>query len=256
MISIITLTYNNYDELIKTLNSIPIISLIESVVINGGDCEKTKLFLKTYHGKSISEKDEGISDAFNKGIKLANGEYIMFLNSGDVLIDVRYPELAVKLFDEEKNISFVHSNLILSYDLKSELLMKPTFSNLGRGMPYLHPTMIVRKELFNKVGLFDKTIRIAMDYDWVVRLEKNKIKGHYVENSLVVKMDGSGKSIKEEGKAIKECYKILKSNKVLTPINLFGFVLRYVLYLLRMVMLKTGLKNVLMLLKKIKHQTK
>lgn len=56
MISIVTITYNNFDELVKTLNSIPESTIIESVVINGGQCEKTKLFLNTYSGKSITEK--------------------------------------------------------------------------------------------------------------------------------------------------------------------------------------------------------
>lgn len=66
-------------------------------------------------------------------------------------------------------------------------------------------------------------------------------------------MNASGKSIKEEKAAIKECYTILKSNNFLTPNNFMGFILRYVLYALRMIMLKIGFKDVLIQMKKIKH---
>jgi len=253
MISIVTITYNNFDELIETLNSIPDLPLIESIVINGGQCEKTKEFLKTYLGKSITEKDEGIADAFNKGVKVSSGKYIMILNSGDVLIEKSYPEKALKIFEENRNIAFVHSNLLLVDNSNPELFMRPTLSNVGRGMPYLHPTMIVKKELFDRIGMFDTKLKIAMDFDWIVKLVKNNFLGYYLNDSAVVKMDASGKSIKEENEAIKECYLILKANRCLTPINLIGYTKRYILYLLRMIIVKIGLKDLLMSMKKIKH---
>lgn len=253
MISIITITYNNYDELIKTLNSIPDSPFIESVVVNGGQCTRTKEFLKSYTGISVTEKDDGIADAFNKGVKFSSGKYIMFLNSGDVLIEKSYPEKVLKIFDEKRNISFAHSNLLLVDDSNPELFMRPSLSNLGRGMPFLHPTMIVKKELFDKIGMFDTKLKIAMDFDWIVKLVKNNFLGYYFNNSAVVEMNASGKSIKEEKAAIKECYTILRSNNFLTPNNFMGFILRYVLYALRMIMLKIGFKDVLMQMKKIKH---
>jgi len=253
MLSIITITYNNYSELIRTINSIPAFPFIESVVVNGGQCEKTSEFLKTYSGKSITEKDDGISDAFNKGVKLSSGNCIMFLNSGDVLFDKSYPEKAIKLLDGNKKVSFVHSNLLLVYTSELELFMRPTLSNLGRGMPYLHPTMIVRNDLFDKIGMFNTKLKIAMDFDWIVKLVKNNFLGYYLNNSAVVKMDASGKSIKEENEAIKECFLILKANNYLTPTNLLGYTQRYTLYVLRMLMVKIGLKDFLISIKKIKH---
>ena len=253
MISIITITYNNYDELIKTLNSIPQTPFIESVVINGGQCEKTSEFLKTYSGKSITEKDDGISDAFNKGVKLSSGNYIMFLNSGDVLLDKSYPVIALNILDNKKDISFIHSNLLLVDFPNPELFMRPTMSNLGRGMPYLHPTMIVKKDLFKIIGWFNKNIKVAMDFDWIVRLEKHRIPGYYFNGNAVVKMDGKGKSIKQENIAIKECYSILKSNNYLTLTNLAGFSQRYLLYMLRTIMVKIGLIDFLMSMKKAKY---
>ena len=72
MISIITVTYNNFDDLYRTLNSLNKVKGIEKVVVNGGDCHKTKKYLSAFDGIAISEPDKGISDAFNKGVSHAN----------------------------------------------------------------------------------------------------------------------------------------------------------------------------------------
>ena len=79
MISIVTITFNNFSELEATLKSLePAKSSkeIQSVVINGGSCQKTTNFLNSFSGKYLTEVDNGISDAFNKGILEADGEYI------------------------------------------------------------------------------------------------------------------------------------------------------------------------------------
>ena len=253
MLSIITVTYNNFNELIKTINSIPKSASIESIVINGGQCEETLDYLKSYSGKSISEKDEGIADAFNKAVNLSTGKYIMFLNSGDELIDKSYPEEALKILESSSTYDFVHSNILFVDNQSNQLFMRPQMKNVGRGMPYLHPTMIVRKNLFEKIGLFNKEIRIAMDFDWIVRLEKNASKGFYFGNEAVIRMDGSGKSVVNEYEAIKECYQILKNNKYLTAKNVYGFICRYFLFTARTLIVKTGFKDQLTSLKKIKY---
>ena len=95
-LSVVTLTFNNYHELIKTINSLKGIDSVESVIVNGGSCIETKEFLeKNSQYTSISESDNGISDAFNKGIKLSSGKYITFLNSGDIVIDRGYYQFAI-----------------------------------------------------------------------------------------------------------------------------------------------------------------
>ena len=86
MLSIITVTYNNFDDLYRTLNSLNKVKGIEKVVVNGGDCLKTKEYLSVFDGIAISEPDKGISDAFNEGVSNANGDNVMFLNSGDILL--------------------------------------------------------------------------------------------------------------------------------------------------------------------------
>jgi hypothetical protein len=151
----------------------------------------------------------------------------MFLNSGDELIDKGYLQNAKEILDNNPEYSFI--------------------------LPYLHPTMIVRKEVFNKIGGFKKEIKIAMDYDWIVRLDKEKLKGYYLNQDAPMKMDGRGKSVIREGEAIRECYNILNANNYLNFKNITGFIVRYFLYLGRNFMKAMGLDRLLISLKKIKH---
>lgn len=253
MISVITITYNNFEELQKTLASISSVNNIESVVINGGSCDKTKDFLKSYNGIVVNEKDDGISDAFNKGIKNSSGNYIMFLNSGDQLIEKEYPANAENILSTKSEYSFVHSNLSFVDESGIKFHLKPPMKNSGRGMPYLHPTMVFRKNVFDKIGLFSTSIKIAMDFDFIVRMEKAGLKGYYFKDDFSVLMEGSGRSVKEEADALKECYQILKDHKYLNFKNRYGFFTRYFFYLIRKILGVSRLNPLLLKLRKMKH---
>jgi GT2 family glycosyltransferase len=256
VISIITITYNDSDGLKKTLSSIPDYNFIESVVINGGSDNKSVDYLSSHHGKVINEKDEGIADAFNKGIKYSSGDAIMFLNGGDELINTTYLKDAEEILRKNSKIDFIHSNLLVTNQTGLELFMKPPFCNLGRGLPYLHPTMIVKKSVFDKIGFFNKKYKIAMDFDFVVRLVKNGYKGFYVKDKYVVKMEGTGRSVEREFEAIKECYKSLKENKILNLQNSVGLSMRITLYFMRKMMVALGLESQLRELRMRKHSAK
>ena len=104
MISVVTITYNNFDELQETIQSLDGSSFEELVVINGGSCSKTKSYLEklSLEGiktKIVSESDNGIADAFNKGVVRASEELIIFLNSGDLIGNKNY-------FSDVKRIFF------------------------------------------------------------------------------------------------------------------------------------------------------
>ena len=121
MISIITVTYNNFDDLHRTLNSLEKIDGIEKVVVNGGKCAKTKEFLSDFDGIAISEPDKGISDAFNKGVSRASGDNVMFLNSGDVLVSPDYLLEAENIMKFNPEISFVHSDLVFEDRISGDI---------------------------------------------------------------------------------------------------------------------------------------
>lgn len=200
MLSVITITFNNYDELRSTLDSVTNIPQIESLVVNGGNCSKTLEFLKSYSGKSISEKDSGISDAFNKGWKSASGEAIVFLNSGDLLIDKNYLIEAENII-RTKDVDFIYADMIFEDPIAGDLLIKSV--DPLPCMPFNHPTLIVRKEVFNKIGGFNLEYKTAMDLDFVYRMLKVTTKGHYIQKP-VVRMDGRGVSSSKHFKVYKE----------------------------------------------------
>ena len=253
MISIVTITYNDFEGLKRTLNSIPDYDFIESVIINGGSDISTLEYLKSRRGNAISEKDKGIADAFNKGFKNSSGDSIMFLNSGDELIDPIYLKSADDILRKNNKVDFVHSNILLIDSGGTELFMRPALCNLGRGLPYLHPTMIVRKSVFNIVGEFNKNYKIAMDFDFIARLVKSGYKGFYVNEKAVVRMEGTGRSVEKEFDAIKECFVSLKNNNLLNITNLNGYIARIILFSLRKAMVVMGLERLLVDLKKRKH---
>jgi len=237
MISVITVTYNNYDDLHRTLHSLKNVAGIESVVVNGGDCEKTKEYLSNFNGIEISEPDNGISDAFNKGVSLASGEHVMFLNSGDVLLSPEYLKEAETVMSFNPEISFVHSDLLYDDRISGDIrltALQPFFFRappLGRGMPYHHQSMIVRKKVFDKTGLFNLRYKISMDFDWVCRLHIQGLSGYYWNKEPVVKMDGGGISAVKEHLVIWESLRALKENQLLSIKNMYGISVRTLFFL-------------------------
>jgi len=253
IISIVTITYNNFEDLVKTLESIRGNDYIESIVVNGGDSPETIDYLKFHKGIVINEKDEGIADAFNKGIKASSCDFIMFLNSGDILLNPVYLSQAVEVLNENPQYSFVHSNILYEDAFGDKLFVKPYVKNPGRGMMYLHPSMIIIKKIFKETGLYNLRYKIAMDFDLVVRMKKKGFKGYYLDTSPVVQMEGKGKSHTSEFLAIKECIGCLRNNNYITPGNIAGVAVRLSLFLIRKIVLKLGGKKAMRILKRLKY---
>jgi len=264
LLSIITITFNNFEELLNTVESLRDLDDFEHIIINGGSCPQTSEFLKGYSGKTVSEPDFGISDAFNKGIKYSQGEAVLMLNSGDLLIDKTYPKKTINILHEHPEIDFIHADLIFEDSLIGPYIMRPLRTqnnlhpNIGRGMPYRHQSMVVRKSIYDKVGLFNLEY-ICSDYDWVCRWEliskTSNGKAYYLRGDPVVKMDGAGISSVQEGKIIGEAIKIIaKRSKecsfLANIISYYTLLIRVFLYCCRTLLKRYGLK---ILLKKLKH---
>lgn len=210
MISVITITRDNFDELRRTLESLDGAPGVESIVVNGGTCEESKALLNSRGGKIIQEPDQGISDAFNKGARLASGSAVAFLNSGDRLILKEYYAQAERLLEQDPKIAFVYSDLIFEDPIAGKVRMRPSenFESLGRGMPVPHPTLIIRSEVFKEVGEFSLNYRIAMDFDFVVRMLVQGHRGKYLPVASV-QMDGEGISSSREYEGLRECRRAL-----------------------------------------------
>ncbi len=266
-LSIVTITLNNFEELFRTIESVRDIDDCENIIINGGKCPRTLEFLQGYSGKSISEPDQGIADAFNKGIQHSNGDAIIMLNSGDTLIDRTYPSRASQILDQYPEIDFVHADLIFEDKLIGPYVMRPLRSenylspSIGRGMPYRHQSMVVRKKIYDRVGLFNLAYTCC-DYDWICRwelgLKKSKGKAYYLKGNPVIIMDGGGISSRNESKLILEAFQIiLKHNanlgflkKLITYSALFK---RVFLYSCRFIIVRLGYVHILAKIKRLKY---
>ena len=268
LLSIVTITFNNFDELLHTVESVKDLKCCEHLIINGGKCQKTLEFLQSFSGTSISEPDQGISDAFNKGIKLSQGSAVMLLNSGDILLDQTYPEKALHILKEHPEADFVHANELYDDAMIGEFVMRPLrkqnnlYPNIGKGMPYRHQTMVVRKTVYEKVGLFDLKY-VTSDYDWICKwelsLNKSHGKAYYSQGNPVIKMDGGGISSTQEGKVILEAIQIImqyNKNKrfIEIIISYTALMNRLVLFFGRLFLQKLGFINVLAKMKLRKYE--
>jgi glycosyltransferase involved in cell wall biosynthesis len=249
MISVVTITFNNYDELVQTTRSVEGLP-VEHIIINGGNCEKTAEFLKSFTGIQLTEKDHGISDAFNKGIKLASGKGIVFLNSGDLLVDQQYLAWADQALEAA---DFTYSNVIFHDQLAGPLLIKPTKSPLGRGMPFPHQSMVVKREIFKELGGFKLEYKRAMCFEFTCRLIKAGKNGTYF-NQATMKVDGGGISASQEGHTILESKKAMVENSVFNLKNRYFFAIRKFGFTARNALLFLGFESVLRLLKRLKRR--
>jgi len=250
-----------------TIESVRDLEHCEHIIINGGNCLKTLAYLKNFSGISVSEPDQGISDAFNKGIKFSTGDAIIMLNSGDILIDRTYPSRACQILDQDPLIDFVHADLIFEDRLIGPYVMRPLrsknilYPNIGRGMPYRHQSMVVRKEVFDRVGLFNLDY-ISSDYDWVCKwelsLKESHGKAYYSDGIPVIKMDGGGISSTQESKIILEAIQIIKQRnrnvsfleKMKSDLALFT---RLVFFYCRFLLKTMGFINILIKIKRTKY---
>lgn len=181
LISIITVCFNAGKIISETLNSAIQQSYknIELVIVDGNSNDNTLQEIKKYQshiGTLISEPDKGIYDAMNKGIKAANGEWIYFLNAGD-------------LFYDEKILEDIFSkNDLSNFDLiyaKVETKNEPTGVNYITGekitfkdffskYPICHQATFTRKTAFDKIGMYDIQYRLAADTDWFAGFFKSQ----------------------------------------------------------------------------------
>lgn len=182
-ISVITTTYNSENTLKDTLGCIQQQTYpnIEHVLIDGASRDNTLHLIKRHlslfpNHQFVSEPDEGIYDAMNKGIQLATGDYICFLNSDDFYVNPYVIENVVATIQENNNPDTVYGDLWYVDEQNTESVFR--FWNAGNFSRYKmlfgwmapHPTFFVKKELIEKYGAFKTDLTLAADYEMMVRL--------------------------------------------------------------------------------------
>jgi glycosyltransferase involved in cell wall biosynthesis len=193
-ISIITSTFNCADSLESTIKSV-IVHLsqeIEYLIIDGGSTDGTVDIIKKYNDSVaywISEKDEGIYDAWNKGLMKSRGQFVAFLGSGDSLC-LNYSNLYLNKILINENIDFVSSKMIIR-DKKNTIYGFPwEWGNFKFTMNVVHPGSIHNKKLYSRYGVYDNKYRIAGDYEFLLRIGDNLTTDFIDEQTVVFGLDG------------------------------------------------------------------
>lgn len=191
IISIITVSYNSAATIGRTLESLrqQTDKRFESIVIDGGSKDGTMDIVKTDPDvvtKFISETDKGIYDAMNKGIALAEGKYLAFLNSDDAY----FPDTiaSVIAFGEKHNPDIIYGDMQKERQLEKELLTrieKPNLHKMPETMGIFHPATFTKKELFDRFGGYDLRFKLAADYHWLLRAYLENIDFQYLDKVLV-----------------------------------------------------------------------
>ena len=175
-ISIISVAFNDCENLIKTFSSVKhfIGDDIEWVVVDGGSRDGTVEFLEAISQPSItyiSEGDDGIYHAMNKGVDLASGDYFLFLNAGDVLLS----ETAVGVFGElvstEQSYDAIICGAFLEFPFGKKVYREPRCIEqyIWHSMPASHQAIFYSSKVFEKIK-YDETYRICGDYDLTSRM--------------------------------------------------------------------------------------
>jgi len=172
-ISIITISYNSDKTIERTIKSVIAQDFpnIEYIIIDGGSKDKTLSIIDRYSSKIthlISEPDGGISDAFNKGLALANGNLVAFLNADDWYADDKVLSIVANNYEDQQTILCGGINLVSEEgQVLKTILSRP--EKLHQGMYITHPACFIPKLIIEKVGFFDVNHKIAMDFDYLSR---------------------------------------------------------------------------------------
>jgi glycosyltransferase involved in cell wall biosynthesis len=218
LVSVITVVFNGREFIEQTLRSVLEQSYdnVEYIVIDGGSTDGTKEIIRKYEHAIdywVSEPDSGIAEAWNKGIQASTGDIIGIINSGD-WYELNAAADVAGLFLQNKAAGVIHGNRrqwnesgtrVLGISKPATRVEKVTTSRL----PVNHPTCFVRRQTYQTYGLFNMSYRVAMDYDFILRLCKQKVCFLYLD-AVIANMRTGGISCGFIG--IKEGREILIRN--------------------------------------------
>lgn len=186
LVSVITVVRNGKKHIEKTIESVIGQSYpnVEYIVVDGNSTDGTQDILKNYESKIdywISEPDGGIYFAMNKGIGLAKGSIIGILNADDYY----YPDAVKQVVEADKKAKagVYHGDLVL-LEASGEKRCKPDINLMDEKPAIFHPTCFVKKEVYEKIGLFDTQFRISSDYELLLRCIRKGVAFKYIPEAL------------------------------------------------------------------------
>lgn len=221
-VSLILTTYNSKDNLIKTLRSIEEqdYPAIEVIIKDGGSTDGTVDVIRNYQEKSKhtviweSRPDTGIYDAMNQGYELSTGEVIVFFN--DLFTGTQAVRKMMGVIKENPSCVGAHADLV--YKDGDKIVRK---WHMGEGDIYQgwmpgHPTLFLKREIYEKYGLYNTSYKISADYEFMIRFLKEKENKLAYLPETIVSMFYGGTSNQGFGYllSLKEGHKALKTNRI------------------------------------------
>jgi len=229
-LSIISVVYNNAQYIEDCIKSVASQSYRnrEHIVVDGGSTDGTVKLIEKHQEKItkwVSEPDDGLYSAMNKGISMATGDVIGFLHSDDFYADQDVIEKVADVFIN-RDIESLYGDLVYISKSGKRIIRHWKSGDYREGMVKWgwmppHPTFFVKREVYNRHGCFNTNLRVAADYDLILRfLGKHGISTHYIPEVLIKMRIGgnSNKSIKNIIRKSTEDYRAMKENDLPVPI--------------------------------------
>ncbi|MFD2244902.1 glycosyltransferase family 2 protein [Pontibacter ruber] len=203
-VSIITIVYNNRETIADAIESVlgQTYPDIEYIVVDGLSTDGTVDVIRSYGDcitKFVSEKDKGLYDAINKGIGMATGDVIGLLHSDDIFNSSEALAAVAKAF-QKHNTDSVYADLVyVDREQPQKVIRNWKSGNYDRqsflyGWMPPHPTFYVKREIYQKLGLYNTLFKSAADYELMLRyLYKHGVSTHYIPE-ILVRMRVGGKS--------------------------------------------------------------
>ena len=223
LVSIITICYNRKATIAKAIESVlnQDYPNIEYIVIDGNSNDGTQNIIEAYSGKIatyISEPDQGMYDALNKGLQLATGDVVGLMHSDDEFYDTTTVSKIVTAFKNAPNTDGIYGDgVYITNDTEEKVVRNRIggtydFEKLKTGWLPLHPTVYIKKSVINQLGYYDLSFKIASDTEFLLRyLYKHKINMTYLNRYIVkMRMGGLSTSYKRAFEVLKEDYNIYK----------------------------------------------
>jgi len=232
ILSVITIVYNNVSDIERTMFSVlnQTYTGVEYIVVDGLSNDGTLEVIKRYENriaKLISERDEGIYDAMNKGLAAATGDYVIFMNSGDEFYDV---DTVASVFaaGDDADIYYGETEMIdengQSLGQRRHKAPKQfTWRSFKFGMSVSHQAIYIKRALLEP---YDRQYELSSDIDWIIRAAK-KAKSIVNVNRYVAKYLVGGMSKKKHRQSLEERFDIMKRHYGLVPTILNHFVIAF-----------------------------
>lgn len=232
VLSVITIVYNNVNDIERTMRSVlnQTYPRIEYIIIDGASTDGTKELVGRYEkqiSKFVSEKDQGIYDAMNKGLALAAGDYVLFMNSGD---EIYAADTVEKVFNTEPEADIYYGETEM-YDAGGNNLGRRrhqapeqfTWRSFKFGMSISHQAIYIKRSLAER---YDLNYSLSSDIDWIIKAAKKALK---IVNTrmIIAKYLVGGMSKKRHRQSLRERFDIFTKHYGLIPNVLNHFVIAF-----------------------------